>query len=414
MRSLALTLLLVGCGKTEDTAPEPLPAWEEPATPTCATRVIADDVVLPRAPYLNSTRSDSVIVAFAGPEGAIAAELTYTNAAGDAQTVAASRDEVPGDGDTLALFHAPITGLEPGTQYCYEVEVDGVSVASGLSFTTSVPSGFDTTVRFVAIGDFGAGTPEQLEVRDAMLPFIAQSDLFLTLGDNAYGSGTYAEWQSNVFSPNRELLPEIAYWPTWGNHDYATDDAAPALANHFLPDTLKPEHHERYWSLDHGPLHVIGLDSEGALLDSSPGNQIEWALEDLGENTAPWTLALWHKPPFTGHETRTGDFFVGARLKPIAETEGVDIVFTGHDHFYERFHPVLDGELTPREEGGLPWIISGGGGRSLYPLEGHPNEAFGAERHHFLFGEVDQCTFTVSAIGTDGAAFDTMTMNRCE
>ncbi|MCO4745391.1 MAG: metallophosphoesterase [Proteobacteria bacterium] len=413
MRHALLALFVAGCTGSTEAEVTRLPAWESPAEPTCPDRMLASEEALVRAPYLNSVRPDSLVVAFGAPQAATAATVTYTNAAGSAQTLDAAREEVPGDGSTIALFHADVGELEAGTRYCYEVAIDGTVVASGLHFATSVPKDFDTTVRFIAIGDFGAGTPEQLDVRDAMLGYVDRADLFLTLGDNAYGSGTYDEWQRNVFAPNREVLPEVAYWPTWGNHDYSTDDAEPALANHFLPDTLKPEHHERYWALDHGPLHVVGLDSEGALLDASEGNQIEWAEADLAANTAPWTLALWHKPAFTGHESRTGDFFVNAKLKPLAQDNGVDVVLTGHDHFYERFHPVLDGELVDREDGGIPWIISGGGGRGLYPLEGHENEAYGAERHHFLWGEIDQCTLRIQAIGTDGEPFDTLELERC-
>ncbi|TNE86158.1 MAG: metallophosphoesterase family protein [Deltaproteobacteria bacterium] len=414
MRTLSLVLLLLACKPAE---PEGrLPSFERPAAPTCPARVLADATTLPRAPYLNSVGAESLVVAFGAPSTSAVGLVRFTDAAGTVREVGATREVVPGDGSDLALFHARVAGLEPGTTYCYEVLVNDVSVASGLRFTTSVPGGFDTTVRFLAIGDFGAGTPEQLEVRDAMLPYAADADLFLTLGDNAYSSGTFEEWQSRVFAPNRELLTDVAYWPTWGNHDYATDDAAPALANHFLPEmTLRADHDERYWSFDHGPLHVIGLDSEGALYDTGDDDQIVWGTADLAAHAdAPWKIALWHKPPFTGHETRTGDLFARARLQPMIEEAGVDVVLVGHDHFYERFHAQVDGEAVAHAEGGVSWIISGGGGRSLYVLDGHELEAFGEARHHFLYGVLDQCSLRIQAIGTDGLPFDELSLSRCE
>ena len=69
-----------------------------------------------------------------------------------------------------------------------------------------------------------------------------QTDGMLLLGDNAYNSGTDAEYQSNFFPQYQDsLLRNVVLWPAPGNHDYANnatrqnDHAVPYYSMFTLP-----------------------------------------------------------------------------------------------------------------------------------------------------------------------------------
>ncbi len=319
--------------------------------------------------------------------------------------------------DDLRLHHVELTGLTPGTEVCYRVEVDGEVVARGQSFWSAPPTD-DSTIRFLVIGDFGAGTPEQRTIRDAMLPYTDTAHLLLTTGDNAYSSGQADEWQERVFEVYQELLTEVPLYPTWGNHDYATDDAAPALASNFLPENAwRPQDKERYWSMDWGPVHFIGLDTEDPALgirESETDDELDWLIGDLETADRPWTIALWHKPAYSGMPGRSPDPAARLFFGPALEAAGAQLIFQGHNHMYERFAPLLSDQPPPEGEMGTVYITTAGGGRNLYQIGEADHQVRAEQLHHFMVVDVSRCKLTLRAIGQDGLEIDASTITRCD
>ncbi len=131
-----------------------------------------------------------------------------------------------GETAEIALHHVDLTGLLPGTRYCYGVEVAGESRRWNLHFQTA-PASPDAAVTFLAIGDMGAGTPDRYAVREAMMAYLDEADFLVTLGDNAYSSGDCDELHFDVFRDHQELLSRVPAFGTLGNHDYKTEDAQP-------------------------------------------------------------------------------------------------------------------------------------------------------------------------------------------
>jgi hypothetical protein len=309
---------------------------------------------------------------------------------------------VEGERAGIALFSARAVGLEPNTEYCYAVEIDGTTTASGLRFHTA-PAHPDAPVRFTALGDFGAGTEAQLEVAAQMDDWLGEADLWMTMGDNAYSSGTWGEWQENVFEPHRDQFHRVPVYMVPGNHDWNDDglDLDPFRGNLFLPGA------ENYWSLDYGPVHFIGLDSEKGILETGDGSMVQWLEADLAAADRPWTIAMWHHPVVTGHPSRTGSFLMITRAIPLLQEYGVDLILVGHDHFYERFQRLRFDEFEAvADPEGFGYVISGGGGRVLYPVEPHELDVVRAQRHHFLYVEADLQRIRVRAIAADGEIFD--------
>jgi len=411
--------LLVACGtpsEAPEPTPEPTPApYVEPAPPDCGAPVVPGSVEgLTRWPYLGDVTRTSVRMAFGGGDSAQTATVRFGPSASMDSSLTPSRSVIPGSGSDIALFETRIEGLQPGTEYCYAVDIDGTTVASGLTFRTA-PDHPDAPVRFLAIGDFGGGTPEQLALAGRMAGRLDRTDLFLTTGDNAYGDGDWDEIHDFVFAPYQDILTRLPFYPTHGNHDYKTDRAAPSLANYLLPENaLKEEQHERFWSFDYGPVHFVGLDCVEGILDITDTSMIEWLVQDLRSHDRPWTVALWHYPILTGHPERDGDGLMISRVLPILQ-DRVDLVLVGHDHFYERFQRLrFDGNTAVADpEDGFHYVITGAGGKSLYDVEPHPLDVTRVQQHHFTWVEVDSCRLHLEAEDLDGNEIDDFVIDKC-
>jgi acid phosphatase type 7 len=374
-----------------------------------------------RWPYLQDVRPDAATVAFVGASGA-AATVRFGPPGGAPTTVSAAstplrvNDSAAPAAALHPLFHARLTGLLPDTEYCYEVAIDGATMASGLRFRTA-PAAADASVRFLVLGDFGDGGAGQLAVASRLLARAEGVSFVLTTGDNAYDDADWDELHRFVWPPYQDLLARVPMYPSAGNHDYATDDLAPYLANFFLPEnTLKAADAERYYSFDWGPLHVAVLDTERTAKevgDAASDDQIDWLRADLAATDRPWKLLAMHRPGWSSFSKRPGSPFVRDQVRPVAEQAGVQLVLQGHDHFYERYSPQVQGVATAPADGGVTWIITGGGGSKLYPREDAPLQEASLSVRHFLLVEADPCRLSVQAIDETGATIDTWEQRRC-
>lgn len=248
-----------------------------------------------------------------------------------------------------------LNGLQPDNRYYYAVASGADVLASGPDYFFVTSPAAPKPTRIWAIGDSGSaydGTGNSRAVYDRYRELAGNryTDLWLMLGDNAYGVGTDSEYQVAVFNTYPELLRQTVLWSTMGNHEtYSTDpNGNHAYFNIFSWPTAgqaggEPSGTEHYYSFDYGNIHVVCLDSEES--GRTPGSpMLVWLEEDLAANTKDWTIAMWHSPPFTkgSHDSdNLGDNFgnmtdMRANIVPILESYGVDLVLCGHSHNYER------------------------------------------------------------------------------
>jgi len=77
---------------------------------------------------------------------------------------------------------------------------------------------------------------------------------------------------------------------------------------------------------------------------------------------------------------------------PLFERYGVKLVLNGHDHNYQRF--------APRH--GVRYIVHGGGGQHLYPVErcpaSYPTRKFARAVHGFLYLRATDTQLRVSSV----------------
>lgn len=296
-----------------------------------------------RAPYLQSLGQNQVIIRWqtSTPKQTI---LHFGN---DAKQLSAYvHDKVSKTEHTVY-----IRDLQPMTEYFYQVPNSSL-ISTPVSFYTAPKKGSDKPIRVWVQGDAGrysdkaeknfANIKSLLKSRPASLG--PDLDLWLTTGDNAYKSGKASEYQQHVFEPYQEWMAQYSYWPVYGNHD---------ARRHTYDDIFTfPEQGElggvasengRYMSFDYGQLHVIFLDSTTTHLYRHY-KMAKWLEADLQQNTLPWTIVLFHEPPYTrgSHDSDSWIDSVGRmitmreKIAPILEKYSVDLVMSGHSHVYER------------------------------------------------------------------------------
>jgi hypothetical protein len=192
-----------------------------------------------------------------------------------------------------------------------------------------------------------------------------------TAGDNAYASGTPAEF-ADCYAPTWGRHKERTR-PAPGNHDYVTAGAAGYLE--YFGDAATNADGRTWYSYDIGTWHVVMLDSNcgfvgGCGADSEQGR---WLAADLAASAATCTLAVWHHPRFT-----SGEHGNDAGVAPFWEAlyaSGADVVVNGHDHDYERFAPQDPAGTEDRERGIREFVVGTGGAA----LRGFPRSAANSE-----------------------------------
>ncbi|MDQ3368320.1 MAG: metallophosphoesterase [Myxococcota bacterium] len=265
--------------------------------------------------------------------------------------------------------------------------------------------------RVWVLGDAGTGTSQQLAVRDAYYNFTGSrhTDLWLMLGDNAYSTGTDAEYQAKMFNVYPTMLRKSVVFSTRGNHEAATDGTGnPVYYNVFsLPRNAEAggiaSGTEAYYSFDYANIHFICLDSFGTSR-SATGGMANWLRNDLANNTKTWTVAFWHHPPYSkgSHNSDTESQLIEMRanINPILEDAGVDLILNGHSHAYERSkfidshygtsttfsatsHVVQTGSgggtapyrkdsMTPEAHSGAVYVVAGSSGKISGGTLDHP------------------------------------------
>ena len=195
------------------------------------------------------------------------------------------------------------------------------------------------------------------------------SATILTLGDNAYESGTASEF-AQCFGPtwgrNKDRIR-----PVLGNHDIRTKNGGPYFE--YFGERAGPKG-RGYYSFEIGSWHVIAMNSA---IDTGPkSKQLEWLAEDLAAHPSDCILAYWHIPLFSsGPHGPTPQMIRRGRRSLTARA---DVVLNGHDHDYERFAPQDEfGKARPARD---PRVRRGHGRRRRVRVRQDQPQQRGAEQ----------------------------------
>jgi hypothetical protein len=411
----------------------------------------ANAAVITRGPYLQTPSGTSMVVRWRTDTATSSRVVIGPSPGSLTQTT---------DDATPATEHVvSLAGLTPDTQYYYSVgSVLGAFVGDDADhyFRTSPPIGTAKPVRLWAIGDAGfvggafAGNIES--VRDAFKTFnggSSHTDMFLLLGDNAYLSGTDAQYQAAVFDTHHDMLLTTPVWSTIGNHERLTSFPLSQSGPYFDMFTFPKNAEagglasgtEAYYSYDYGNVHVVVLDSEDHSGDPYLTTMTTWLTADLQATNADWLIAIWHRPPYSKgllHDSDVEGPEISMRqfVVPILEQYGVDLVLCGHSHSYERSYFIdghyglsttydasvnqLDpGNGDPAGDGayhkatfGLPshagavYVVNGSGSEVRLPIGDHPAMFAKIGELGSLVVDIDGDTMTARFLNNGGVVSD--------
>jgi hypothetical protein len=211
------------------------------------------------------------------------------------------------------------------------------------SFAFPLQSG---SVRFAIIGDSGTGDPAQFQVAAQMLKERAALPFtfVLMMGDNIYGGHKPGDLKRKFADPYQQLMnAKVLFYASLGNHDNPNE-------RFYEPFNMGGK---RYYNFRKGNTEFFALDSN--YMDPE---QMDWLRKQLSDSTATWKICYFHHPLYSDAHFHGPDLDLRQRLEPILQQHAVDVVFSGHEHVYERIEPQHDiyyfilgnsGELRPHD-----------------------------------------------------------------
>ena len=240
----------------------------------------------------------------------------------------------------------------------------------------------------VAVGDIAREGGAQAATATVVARLGPQS--LLLLGDNAYSSGSSAEYAA-WFDPAYGRFAPIT-WPLPGNHEYNTSGAAGYRAYFGVAGPT-------WWARRAGTWLVLGLDSErvGSVA------QRAFVLASLRANQGRPTVVAWHRPRYSsGMHGDQKD--VGALWKLVSRDRDVQLVLWGHDHDYERMYvPVRDRRAKAA-------FVVGTGGAELRGVRRHSGRTWSRHLLARTYGVLDlhlrATGFSWRFVRTDGVITD--------
>jgi hypothetical protein len=218
------------------------------------------------------------------------------------------------------------------------VQVAAPAVSAPVKLTLPVKDG---SVRFMVVGDTGTGTNQQQELANVMLRYrsVFPFEFALLMGDNMYGGEKAADFKAKFEDIYKPLLDaKVKFYASLGNHDES---------NQRFYDLFNMNG-EEYYRFTKGNVAFYALNSN--YMDK---RQVKWMEEQLAKDTSEWKIAFFHHPPYSSGGKHGSSSGVREVVEPIFLKYGVNAVFNGHEHFYERIKP----------QKGIYYFISGAGGK---------------------------------------------------
>jgi 3',5'-cyclic AMP phosphodiesterase CpdA len=244
------------------------------------------------------------------------------------------------------------------------------------------------STRFAVIGDSGTGDRRQYQVAEKMESYRQKVDFdfVIMLGDNIYGGHSPDDFKKKFEIPYRTLLDAgVKFYASLGNHDDPNDER---LYKPFNMDG------QRYYTFKKGDVSFFALDS--TYLDPK---QLSWIEDNLEKSNAKWKVAYFHHPLYSDGRSHGPDLDLRGRLTPLFRQYGVNVVFSGHEHVYERIKP----------EDSIYYFILGNSGK-LMTHDFRPSQAmdkgFDTDQG-FMLVEIAGDTLYFQTISRTGETIDT-------
>ena len=184
------------------------------------------------------------------------------------------------------------------------------------------------SVRLAVIGDFGNGEQFQIDVAQQMVKSRAAFpfEFVITVGDNLLTGSQPSDFEKDFAVPYKLLLDAgVQFYATLGNHDVTNE-------RFYKPFNMNGAN---YYTYKKRNVRFFALDSN--YMDPKQTAWIETQLREAGNGD--WKICYFHHPLYSSGKTHGSATDLRKVLEPLFVKNGVDVVFTGHEHVYERVRP---------------------------------------------------------------------------
>ena len=321
------------------------------------------------------------------------------------------------------LHEAHVCGLAASTQYFYKV--GGPGAWSEVTEVATGPEVGSTEIfRFAVLGDSRDNPSELARIQALAMERGVEFQVFT--GDAVDSGGSQAQWNAFFGAAAGDMevahaLARMPFMPANGNHDslalnYVAQFSLPQIAT----DGERGQG-EQWYSFDYGNAHFVILDDQAS--STALDAQLAWLEADLAavdRTRTPWVFAAHHESTYSCSTNHGSNKTLRRRVQPIFDAHRVDMVFSGHDHHYERSRPIrdLDGsneglparataDGAPIDESGTVYVVSGGAGAPLYGVRESCAHTQRVEMiRHFVVIEIEDRTLRFAAYALDGSVID--------
>jgi hypothetical protein len=242
------------------------------------------------------------------------------------------------------------------------------------------------SVKFAVVGDFGTGDTAEYQLASQMAAFRRRFpfEFVITTGDNIMGEQDQpADFARKFEQPFRSLLQSgVRFYASLGNHDRSSNRSYP-------PWNMNGR---RYYTFAVGNVRFFALDS-----NRPDRAELAWLDDALRGAREQWKICYFHHPLYSNGVKHGPDLELRVLLEPLFVRHGVDVVFSGHDHVYER--------LTP--QAGISYFVTGSGGDVLRTLRRTAATAASFDREQtFTAVEVSGAELFVQTVSRSGIGVD--------
>ena len=212
------------------------------------------------------------------------------------------------------------------------VAASSVSQPAAAAGNATTPPQSKTSIRFAVLGDTGTGERAQYDVgaqlwkSHAVFPF----EFIILVGDNMYGSERPQDYSRKFELPYKPIIDaKIPFYASLGNHD----DPNQVFYKLFNMDG------KRFYSFKKDKLGNPGVRFFALDSNYMTREQLEWLEKELANSGSDWKIPYFHHPLYSSGGRHGSEEDLRMQLEPLFLKYGVNVVFAGHEHFYERLKP---------------------------------------------------------------------------
>lgn len=298
-------------------------------------------------------------------------------------------------------FTAELRGLKPGTTYEYQV-APNTDWSGNSTFSTAAN---DDQFSFIWFGDthYSPKFGELFNEAEKAHPDAA----FYSIAGDLVSDGLYRNQWDDLFAYSKDVICRKPLMSVPGNHDNRLGLGAKTYREEFSYPKNGPDgvEKEQTYAFTYKNALFLMIDATSPMDIQTP-----WIEEQLAKTTATWKFAMFHFPPYNWEEPY---FNIQKVWVPIFDKYHVDMVMSGHIHYYMRSKPMKGGQVVPTYNDGTAYVISVGIPTNPHPISDEPYAAVrNTDGHLYQYMTIKGNELKYQSVNFEGKLIDSFSVKK--